>query len=987
MLGTGKRIWSPINDRKTARGLFLLVFMILGICSLGRIPPAAAQGSASSPSPDEGLADMEEFAGAEAPIGEQPLTELDPVDSADEDKYRGVEEILVTARGGTQNVQDISTSIAAFDADYLEALGAQNIADLSQFTPNLEIRTVFAASNPTLFIRGVGLRDFNSNSSSAVAVYNDDIYMNSPAGQLGQLFDVQQVEVLRGPQGTLYGRNASAGAIRVITRKPSGDTNGYTKLTYGKYNEVETEAAMEVPITNTISIRVSGRMRKRDGYTKNRCADPQYNSPGEPNTFASVVHKACFNDQTDPPEIPLIPSSAIGHYDAALGDFVFPTPPLGGIPQWQDPVFYPQYYDHENFRVVPWYPAAAVVGGIPNPGAPPFPSKEQCGLPGCVYLADPGTLPGVAPLFFPENYFDQGWESGKTPTDIKPWTNNVDNWATRGLVRWQPSKDIDWILNIHGGMNRGDSPQFQGVGARQGLVAPVPDLSRFENLDNYIDPDLITFTDGRCNSIRDCEVATRPEDGDPFAGDYNLDGAERLNLYGTSLTGAYTFGDDAYLFRTISGFEGNQREVTTNLDAGPYPLGLEPHLRNSSWQLSQEFKFNWEDDNAWSVEAGANYLYEELEVYNSFPQISNITEQSYTLVTQYSSVYAWVDWHPAETFSVTAGGRWNFEVKDMDLTTSVFSRNFVSGAIDPGNPDVSGFATEHVVSNAPSGDVTLTYEPTDARLVFLKYSRGYKGPHVNGLVLNARNTDIENQSLTSPVKPEKVDSLEFGLKTSWLENQLVINGAVFYYSYQDIQIFQLRNSGGSLPVSQLINADDSDVYGAEVEVRAQPLYGLAPESVDGLEVFLSFGWLHGRYTEFANRISYVNDDGIERFLTEENSGNRLVNSPEIAFAGYANWPLRSRFGVLTPRLDWSYKSKVFFSPQNLDPVSQDPLWLLNFRIGYTTPANSIELAGWIRNVTNVVYRVDVINLARTRSSILYFMGQPRTYGVTLNVKF
>jgi len=238
------------------------LFLFAPILPLLHAAPAAAQDarsdSAGSASADEGLADLEEFDGAEAPESEEELTELNPED--DGEKYRGMEEILVTAQGGTQNLQDVGASVAAFDADYLEALGAQNIADISQFTPNLEIRTVFAASNPTLFIRGVGLRDFNANSSSAVAVYNDDIYMNSPAGQLGQLFDVQQVEVLRGPQGTLYGRNASAGAIRVVTRKPSGDTNGYARTTYGKYNEVEVEGAMEVPITDTVSIRVAGRM-------------------------------------------------------------------------------------------------------------------------------------------------------------------------------------------------------------------------------------------------------------------------------------------------------------------------------------------------------------------------------------------------------------------------------------------------------------------------------------------------------------------------------------------------------------------------------------------------------------------------------------------------------------------------------------------------------------------------------------------------------
>ncbi|HIL80100.1 MAG TPA: Plug domain-containing protein, partial [Myxococcales bacterium] len=219
-----RRRWALLGRRSRghASGLVLgfgCLFLLSPMSPLLYGLPAAAEDAraedAQAEDADhEGIADLEEFDGAEAPESEEELTELNPEDEDDGEKYRGMEEILVTAQGGTQNLQDVGASVAAFDADYLEALGAQNIADISQFTPNLEIRTVFAASNPTLFIRGVGLRDFNANSSSAVAVYNDDIYMNSPAGQLGQLFDVQQVEVLRGPQGTLYGRNASAGAIR-----------------------------------------------------------------------------------------------------------------------------------------------------------------------------------------------------------------------------------------------------------------------------------------------------------------------------------------------------------------------------------------------------------------------------------------------------------------------------------------------------------------------------------------------------------------------------------------------------------------------------------------------------------------------------------------------------------------------------------------------------------------------------------------------------
>jgi iron complex outermembrane receptor protein len=597
---------------------------------------------------------------------------------------------------------------------------------------------------------------------------------------------------------------------------------------------------------------------------------------------------------------------------------------------------------------------------------------------------------------FPKSYRSPEWEVGTTPPGIKQWVNNVDNWAARALIRWQPSESVDWVLNIHGGMNRGDSRQFQTVAATQGPVEAEPRFALLGNADEYYDVDLVSPfpLTGVPKLLADAGpgdpiLAIRPEDGDPYAGDYNSNGIELLNLYGASLTGQFNFGNDAYVFRTITGFEGNQREVEADLDASPYVEGLEPTLGNNSWQFSQEFKLNWEDDEAWSLETGVNYLYEDLEVNNEWPlnSFSNFTTQDYTLTTHYGSVYGWLDWHPADDFAVTAGGRWNFEVKDLDLRTERIRPPLTGEAPEFGTITGLGISTEHVSSNGPSGDITFSYKPTDDRLIFLKYSRGYKGPHINGLVLDANSKGENAESLTTPVRPEKVDSLEFGVKTSWFDNQLTLNGAVFYYDYQDIQIFQVRNSLGGIPVNQLINAEDADIYGAEIEVRTHPFYGVLPESVDGLELFLSFGWLHSTYTEFLNTTSFTNNDGVEQFLTEDYSGNRLINSPELAFSGYLSWPLGSRFGTLTPRIDWSYKSKVFFSAQNQENISQDPLWLLNLRIAYLTPNSNIELAGWIRNLTDVAYRGDIINLARLRSQLLYAMGDPRTYGVTLNVRF
>jgi iron complex outermembrane receptor protein len=223
-------------------------------------------------------------------------------DSASEDVWAGIEEMVVIGSSATALLQEVSVSVASFDSADLEAIGAQSIADVAQFTPNLEIRTVFAASNPTLFIRGVGLRDFNANSASSVAVYNDDVYMNSPAAQLAQLFDTERVDILRGPQGTLFGRNASAGAIRIVSRRPTGGFGGFTRFTYGRYDQIEVEGAIEAPIVpGKLSIRLAGRRNLRDGITENRCGDSEFwDDPGENarTSFKQRVHNSCFNDDT-----------------------------------------------------------------------------------------------------------------------------------------------------------------------------------------------------------------------------------------------------------------------------------------------------------------------------------------------------------------------------------------------------------------------------------------------------------------------------------------------------------------------------------------------------------------------------------------------------------------------------------------------------------------------------------------------------------------
>jgi iron complex outermembrane receptor protein len=137
-----------------------------------------------------------------------------------------LDEIVVTAQKRSENLQDVPVSVTAFTADQLKDQRVGDVLALSGLSPGLQIKTDDNAANPRIFIRGIGVNDFNPRTASAVGVYVDGVYIASPLAQMAGFYDLQQVEVLRGPQGTLYGRNTTGGAINVTTKKPSSTPEG-----------------------------------------------------------------------------------------------------------------------------------------------------------------------------------------------------------------------------------------------------------------------------------------------------------------------------------------------------------------------------------------------------------------------------------------------------------------------------------------------------------------------------------------------------------------------------------------------------------------------------------------------------------------------------------------------------------------------------------------------------------------------------------------
>ena len=192
----------------------------------------------------------------------------------------GLEQIVVTARFREENLQEVPLAVSAFTADTLAANGATSVLDVARWAPNVTLDALGQGFGPTVAanVRGLGYGDFKATSEPTVTFYVDDVVLARPTGAIMDLLDLDRVEVLRGPQGTLFGKNAIGGVVRMISRKPGekSDGIGYTELTLGSYDRVDVRGSFESTlIEDELFSRVSFVSKTRDGYMDNvdyRCA-------------------------------------------------------------------------------------------------------------------------------------------------------------------------------------------------------------------------------------------------------------------------------------------------------------------------------------------------------------------------------------------------------------------------------------------------------------------------------------------------------------------------------------------------------------------------------------------------------------------------------------------------------------------------------------------------------------------------------------------
>ena len=245
-----------------ARGAMLASICISALFVSGQALAQDAESTTAAP-------------GAEVPTGE--VAPPSDVQTPDESAQASSQDIVVTARRRNEALKDVPIAVTAYSGEQLERQGALDITDISDTTPNVTLETSRGTNSTlTAFIRGVGQKDPVAGFEQGVGIYVDDVYLNRPQGALLDIYDVERIEVLRGPQGTLYGRNTIGGAVKYVTRRLADVPQAAVRANIGTYSQFDLVMSASTPLGDSgLKVGVAAARLSRGGFGKNLTTDEE----------------------------------------------------------------------------------------------------------------------------------------------------------------------------------------------------------------------------------------------------------------------------------------------------------------------------------------------------------------------------------------------------------------------------------------------------------------------------------------------------------------------------------------------------------------------------------------------------------------------------------------------------------------------------------------------------------------------------------------
>ncbi len=677
----------------------------------------------------------------------------------------GLEEIIVTAEFREANVQDTPIAITAVNAEMLDARSQTNLAQITAQTPNVSLRPAGSSFGSALvaFIRGIGQTDFNPSVEPGVAIYVDDVYYSTITGNLLDLLDLDRVEVLRGPQGTLAGRNAIGGAIKLFTRKADGEDDINVSVTKGTYDRTDLKAAGGFTLAeDKLYARIAGVSRSTDGYVTRldyACANglPR---PGQPGGLPTYAQSFGCELGTEGGQSYTSGRLSLRWLPSDNVEINFATSFFNDDSESQPGVLIAAK-DHAGSNF-PWL--------APNgPSTPPFASPVPNNP-----AFDPNAG-GTVPIFFDNN----GNGTYQPGIDV-----GYDNrFATGGTY-------TNYATYINDGLST-PNPAFQGgtSGANTDLFKPyvMEPVNRLDAWDYSLNVDW-QISDNvsllYVYSEREYEnVFAEDTDGSPLAAQQLL---QVMNHEQTTHELRFNVAAGERVDLTFGYFDLDQQ---TNEDARvdlPY-VGFD-FIHGPDLVPSQ---------NQALYAQAAIQLTERLDLSLGLRRSED--EKSYTFRRRNP------DLTPVQPCAVHPGlgfpNPWFWESSNPP-NCGVFGLDLLSVAYSSENTDWR---------------VALSADVGDSSMFYVQAASGYKA--------GGNNARPFFPSQLNAFQPETLDSYEVGFKTT-LGGNVRMNAAVFWNDYVDIQlpttVCTWAPPGQQTPCASQNNVGDADVWGLEFETEWHP---------------------------------------------------------------------------------------------------------------------------------------------------------------------
>ena len=751
-----------------------------------------------------------------------PAYAQDAADEVERDAFGG--EIVVTAQRQSERLQDVPIAVSAFSTEALEAQQIKTPSDLQLTLPNVTFtKTNFTGASFT--IRGIGDLCVGTTCDSATAIHlNGDPLFSTRLFET-EFFDLERIEVLRGPQGTLFGRNATSGVVNVITAKPKlGVFEAAAEAEYGNYDSMKAKAMVNIPLGDTAGIRVAGIYLNRDGYTKNEFLDTRiddrdlYSVRGsfrwEPTPDTTVDLLASYfreKDQRTRIQKQLCqrdPTGILGCLNSRLDNS-----PFNGNATFTAAL------TSREFLAIRGIPESFALGSLYGPDV-----YANTTIP-----SDPRT---VNTAYTPSYFTSELTLQGQIEHNFGPVSLQVSGQYQK--VKLDASQDYN--------SNVGDRSLYATALNTLAFFAanPIPlgvDAGGNPILSNaYFGPVAAAIIpDGPngqlCTSLAE-ESGYGSFGGNKICSDQSLQ-FDRSNQYNSSwsVEGILSSDLDGPFNFLVGGIYADYHLTENSYYVNAFPIDYLTGVLGAFTAATNRVP---DPDNP-----GQTIAAPLPPSFLATPFFRNNTDD--LKITSYG-LFGEAYFEFSDRLKLTAGLRYNNDKKSVRArstlasflaphggTGSVFDSPFVgSFDADPGTPGNQIIQERTVKFNKLTGRAVLDFKVTDDNLLYASYSRGYKSGGINPPLQPIFE-------VPESFRPEQVDAFEIGSKNTFGNGALQLNLTAFYYKYKDLQLSKIV---ARTAVNDNVSAD---IYGFEAEAIVRP----DPDVV----VNLGFSYLHSKVTD------------------------------------------------------------------------------------------------------------------------------------------